>query len=75
MRHLKKSVTDKVTLFYCYFDSEHPRYTWVVVANNTMTIAKKYEVLVPTMHVGCSNMKTAIADVAFSFSTHDARGL
>ena len=55
MRHLKKSVTDKVTLFYCYFDSEHPRYTWVVVANNTMTIAKKYEVLVPTIHVGCSD--------------------
>ena len=33
MRHLKKSVTDKVTLFYCYFDSEHPRCTWVVVGS------------------------------------------
>ena len=54
MRHLKKSVTDKVTLFYCYFDSEHPRCTWVVV-NGDIDLYGLYIVLVPTMHVGCSS--------------------
>ena len=53
MRHLKKSVTDKVTLFYCYFDSEHPRCTWVVV-NGDIDLYGLYIVLVPTIHVGCS---------------------
>ena len=54
MRHLKKSITDKVTLFYCYFDSEHPRYTWVVVLLLTRK-EKNIQILVPTMHVGCSS--------------------
>ena len=54
MRHLKKSVTDKVTLFYCYFDSEHPRCTWVVV-NGDIDLYGLYIVLVPTIHVGCSS--------------------
>ena len=74
MRHLKKSITDKVTLFYCYFDSEHPRYTWVVVLLLTRK-EKNIQILVPTMHVGCSLILIMQPCGVVGFSTHDARGL
>ena len=74
MRHLKKSVTDKVTLFYCYFDSEHPRCTWVVV-NGDIDLYGLYIVLVPTIHVGCSEWRYRPIRFVYCFSTHDTRGL
>ena len=53
---------------------QYPRCTWVVVINCEI-YNELASVLVPTMHVGCSQPPNTVQHTLPGFSTHDARGL